>query len=85
MVPYWKLVIDGSQILNFQNKVQRPQDVFDYFKTLRGNQNVVTFTDQYEGYERAQTTAYQVKVQGVSIKKGDPKDSIVEVVLVGVV
>ncbi len=82
MVPYWKLLIDGSVINNFQNEMQRPQDVFDFFKVLRDNSSVVTFVDQYEGYDRAETTSYSVKVQGVSIKKAGPKDSQVEVVLV---
>ena len=82
MVPYWKLLIDGSAINNFQNKMQRPQDVFDFFVTLRDNTDVVTFVDQYEGYDRDETTSYSVKVHGVSIKKGTPEDSQVEVILV---
>ena len=82
MVPYWKLLIDGSEISNFQNNVQRPQDVFDFFKALRDNSDVVNFVDQYEGHDRAQTESYSVKVQAVSIKKGNPKDSTVEVILV---
>jgi hypothetical protein len=82
LTPYWKLLIDGSEIGNFQNKVQRPQDVFDFFKTLRDNNNVVTFVDQYEGNDRGETATYKVKVQSVSIKKEAPKDSTVEIVLV---
>ncbi len=82
LVPFWKLLIDGAAINNFQNEMQRPQDVFDFFVTLRDNNDIVTFVDQYEGYSRAETTSYSVKVQGVSIKKGDPKDSMIEVVLV---
>ena len=82
LVPFWKLLIDGSAINNFQNEMQRPQDVFDFFVTLRDNNAVVTFVDQYEGYNRSETTSYKVKVQGVSIKKGTPEDSMIEVVLV---
>ena len=84
MVPYWKLLIDGSYSRNFFNKPMRPQETFDFFVNLRDNAGVVTFVDQFEGDDRTEWTSYRVKIQAVSIKKGEPKESQIELVLVGI-
>jgi len=84
MVPYWQLTIDGTETRNVENRIVRPKDVYDDLKTLRADKTPVTFIDRYESDSRSDATTYTVRVQGVTIIKEEPKESQIQVVLVGV-
>ena len=83
MVPYWKLIIDGTQGSNVLGKVMRAKDIFDHFLALRLKEETITFIDRYESFDRSDITTYVVRVASVLIQKDDPNESRIEIVLVG--
>lgn len=83
MVPYWQLMIDGSEARNVENEIVRPEDVFDNLLTLRDNLEQVTFIDNYESDDRSDSTSHDVRVHSVTITKEEPKESVAQVTLVG--
>ena len=84
MVPFWQMMIDGTEAFNVENGVVRPDDVFDHLKSLRTDKSSFTFIDGYESIDRSDSTSYTVRLDGLSIVKEEPKEAVIEVLLVGV-
>lgn len=80
MVTEWDLVLDGSQLLNLDNKVQNPEEFYDSMVTLGEQSTLVSFVDNYQEHGRLQdssATSTKVKVVGVEIMKDTPGESVV--------
>lgn len=78
----FRLLIDGSELINVENEVQRPGDVYDNWVTLGTTRDVVTYTDSFRYYEHDDGTDHDVRIQAVNISKAYPGEAeVIEVVL----
>jgi hypothetical protein len=68
MVLAWQLVIDGSHIENVENVKQEPDQVFDNWSTIGGDNTIVTFVDEF----KPTASTHDVRIQQVSIDKSNP-------------
>ena len=70
MVTQWVLSVDGTEFLNVENQVVRPDDVLTYLETIAGTATVVAFVDEY----RTASSSHNVKVESVTVERSAPQE-----------
>jgi hypothetical protein len=83
MVPVWSLAVNGREVLNVENQVMDPEDVFDNLEALAAGYAPVTLVDNFRSQRVDDSTTHSVLVYEVNIIKNDPNESIISVELVG--
>lgn len=84
MVTEWDLVLDGSELLNMDNKRQDPKDFADALITIGNDSSIVDFVDNYRDHKRTadpDVAGVNVKVVAVEVIKDTPGESQIRVLL----
>ncbi len=84
MVTEWDMLLDGSELLNVDNKLQDEGVFYTAMNTLAGTEAVTTLVDNVTQQEQNVSdgaTAEKVKVVAIEIVKDKPGESVVRVVL----
>ncbi len=84
MIAEWDMLLDGSELLNVDNKLQDESTFYTSMSTLAAIKGVTTLIDNVTRQEQNvsdSATAEKVKVVGVEIVKDKPGESVVRVVL----
>jgi len=84
MVAEWDMLLDGSELLNVDNKLQDEAAFYTAMNTLAATDTITTLIDNVTRQEQnvsADATPEKVKVVGVEIVKDKPGESIVRVVV----
>ena len=84
MITEWDMLLDGSELLNVDNKLQDEGAFYTAMNTLAATDGVTTLIDNVTQQEQNVSdgaTAEKVKVVAVEIVKDKPGESIVRVVM----
>jgi len=81
MVKVMQFTINGWESVNVENNVQIPKDIYDNLVALRDNGSAVSVTHYMVSDEADDSSTGTYKVQSVTIRKDDPAEALIEVVL----
>lgn len=85
LVNEWELLLDGSELLNVDNKIQDPEAFLDALHTSMSDETAIVFRDNFTEQEQelddTGVLTTNVKVQDAEIIKNTPGESLIRVVL----
>lgn len=81
MVESWELRIDGTEFLNVEGELLRPEDVYDKLELLAQTDRPIAFVDYFRSERREDAGTYSVMLQSVEILKDQPHEAYMNITI----